>query len=90
MRVETMKRWLWLAVIFICICLVFAENESSSVVSETPKETVAAEKPVILSPEDEEKAKTSGQKFKFETEVNRMMKLIINSLYKTKGNSFLT
>lgn len=38
----------------------------------------------ILSEDVEAEALKSGQKFAFETEVNRLMKLIINSLYKTK------
>ncbi|RKO89123.1 Hsp90 protein-domain-containing protein, partial [Blyttiomyces helicus] len=37
-----------------------------------------------LSAEDEVKVKASAETFKFETEVNRMMKLIINSVYKSK------
>ncbi|KAJ3091347.1 hypothetical protein HK102_000884 [Quaeritorhiza haematococci] len=37
-----------------------------------------------LSEDEAEKLKSKAQKFTFETEVNRLMKLIINSLYKTK------
>ncbi|KAI8816722.1 Hsp90 beta [Fimicolochytrium jonesii] len=37
-----------------------------------------------LTPEDQAKLDKGGEKYQFEAEVNRMMKLIINSLYKTK------
>jgi len=53
---------------------------SGSVIPETPVDN----KPVVLTKADEAKARESGQTYKFETEVHRMMKLIINSLYKTK------
>ena len=39
-----------------------------------------------LKAEDLETVYKTAKKFKFETEVNKLMKLIINSLYKTKGN----
>ncbi|KAJ3041988.1 hypothetical protein HDV00_008279 [Rhizophlyctis rosea] len=38
----------------------------------------------VLTAEDETKIHQTGEKFQFETEVNKLMKIIINSLYKTK------
>ncbi|KAJ3048375.1 hypothetical protein HK097_010632 [Rhizophlyctis rosea] len=37
-----------------------------------------------FSKDDEAKIHKSGEKYQFETEVNKLMKIIINSLYKTK------
>ena len=38
-----------------------------------------------FSKDEEAKIHESGEKYQFETEVNKLMKIIINSLYKTKG-----
>ncbi|KAI8593256.1 Hsp90 protein-domain-containing protein [Geranomyces variabilis] len=38
----------------------------------------------FLTEDLEDKVRSAGESFQFETEVNKMMKLIINSLYKTK------
>ncbi|KAJ3286226.1 Heat shock protein HSP 90-beta [Borealophlyctis nickersoniae] len=57
-----------------------APSESSS--SAAPAQSLPAG--FSISPEDEAKIREGGEKFQFETEVNRLMKLIINSLYKTK------
>lgn len=75
------------ALVLLSLTIVVSASEAADDVTDAAAaaETAETSKPSILTPEDEEKAKQSGKKFQFQTEVNRMMKLIINSLYKTKG-----
>jgi hypothetical protein len=47
-------------------------------------DTAATEPASFLSNEEVEKLAGKSEKFEFQAEVNRMMKLIIHSLYKTK------
>ena len=60
-----------------------ATSSGDQVIAETPSTP-----PGFSSLSQEELAQLgngNGEKFVFETEVNRMMKIIINSLYKSKG-----
>lgn len=67
----------------LSITAVLADSTAAS--RETaPAQDANLAKPLVLTKADEEKARERGQTYKFETEVHRMMKLIINSLYKTK------
>ena len=73
------KRGLLLSLLIACIILLtFCQRASASDSSHVP------DRDQILPEDIEAEALKSGEKFTFETEVNRMMKLIINSLYKTK------
>lgn len=78
-------RRLTLGTIAFFALLCFAATVVASTETGTTVERPAPPGVSILSQEQEAKLKGTGEKFQFETEVNRLMKLIINSLYKTKG-----
>ena len=79
-------RW-WSLVLLFCLslALVVASQDDGPLSPAAPSEDAvisSSETPPGFEPLDT--SKIPGESFQFETQVNRLMKLIINSLYKTK------
>ncbi|KAJ3015286.1 hypothetical protein HKX48_004688, partial [Thoreauomyces humboldtii] len=77
---------LFLAFALLLSLTVVAASVSGDTSADILSEPVIAAPPgvSILSEDDEAKVRNNGESFQFETEVNKLMKLIINSLYKSK------
>jgi heat shock protein beta len=74
------SRWWSLLLLVVCVLSPLAVAQEAS--SPVNKETDDSATPPGFEPLDT--SKVEGEKFQFETQVNRLMKLIINSLYKSK------
>ena len=72
-----MKSTLYLAILSFVFALLLCVASSSSADVQVNEHVPPGFEPIDTS-------KFSGEKFEFETQVNRLMKLIINSLYKSK------
>ncbi|KAF9586109.1 hypothetical protein BGW38_009560 [Lunasporangiospora selenospora] len=78
-----MKKSFLLLSILAAISVVAAEAPGAQAAFEKPSESVAAPENFAFDSAPGQQAVLSGEKFEFQTEVSRLMNIVINSLYKT-------